>query len=1182
MPPASKPLPARPTAAEGFTSTGTSNMAPSPSASSSTSTSTTTTGGRVTRLRAKESMAPPPPPSASAQRTITASRSNASTPLPLPRLTPSRPPSRMAPGGGGGGTLSGAAGGRKTPAPPGTASGSGFLAKGREGLRKVSGKTKDKEKEKEKESASKSKVADTSSYSESLQAYLRIRPSPSDLESSGSASVRPYLEVQSETDVLMRAPTDSSRHHIPKPPHIFSFDKVFPPTTPQSGFFTTTTLPLVEKLLQGENGLLFAYGVSNSGKSYTIQGGSTSSATDRGVLPRAIDVVFNSIDGLESKANLKPQGLADVVLSVERDDAIPLNDPLAASEPRIEDTVKVDRNFSYAVFVSYAEVYNEKIFDLLDAVLPSTPSTPGTGRGRVTSNGLPRASNTFGFSGALNSSFNLAAMANGGGGVLKRHALALKNDPEGNGKYIAGLKDVRVRTREEALAVFRCGQSARQVFGTIANRESSRSHGIFTIKVVRIHNGAPNDPDSAQVSRLAIVDLAGSERTRNTQTTGDRLKEAGNINKSLMVLGQCLEVLRANQQKMATQTAPGVKKKFAVVPFRHSKLTEVFQNFFVGDGRAVIIVNVNPYDTGFDENSHVMRFSAIAREIQTTASNKVGFPLLKRQISTQFSAFKHAVSGPMKIKVTVPVIPKTDAKPSAVLPEKKLAMDRESQGFVMVEEELEVVEESEESEDEDDKDALVEYLFDQLKEMKTRLYESEMRNASVEVEVREEVAKEMQQAMQRMQQDFARQFSEQVAANELKTDRKIDIITKAMTPAVHRVAHYQPSPAGSSNVGERTEGDITMDGDESFESAIDASLMTFDDDSMVSAANTSDPFVVQPRHPAPSQSQKQDVPRLMVTSASFNPSSSRISKASIPDEELDVDAETESEVESEIEVEKSQLEDRSMTVTEEGTTRGDITLDSEVPDDDVEAVKPIAVVVSSDEESVIDTEEEEEEEELENSRVDAQTENEDEDEEVDEDEDEEEEEEEEDEEADEEEVDSDESAFTLSDSEDDASDGASESDESSPVRKASARRRTTGSPKKPATKLKPSQKTPKKSTPAPKGRTVATSAKSPFSANAKKGTSTPARARAHNGEGSEQGTPAGPLSERINRLQLSGSEDELEHEDDDDEDHLPVKPTPKKKRTLGKKIVTEDMMTAADLKSSVSGAEVRRMIRGAK
>lgn len=239
----------------------------------------------------------------------------------------------------------------------------------------------------------------------------------------------------------------------------------------------------------------------------------------------------------------------------------------------------------------------DQIFDLLDDVLPIHPS------GSKPSGSLKRSSSHAALPSAYGSSMNLAAMVNGGGGKLTRRALALKNDPEGNGKYIAGLSEIRVRTRQasqfrallgnvltrnqEALAVFRTGQRARQVFGTLANRESSRSHGIFTIKVVRIHNGAPEDPDSAQVSRLAIVDLAGSERTRNTQTTGDRLKEAGNINKSLMVLGQCLEVLRANQQKMAASTPAGSKKKLAMVPFRHSKLTEVFQNFFVGDGRAV-------------------------------------------------------------------------------------------------------------------------------------------------------------------------------------------------------------------------------------------------------------------------------------------------------------------------------------------------------------------------------------------------------------------------------------------------------------------------------------------------------------------------------------------------------------------------------------------------------------------
>lgn len=95
---------------------------------------------------------------------------------------------------------------------------------------------------------------------------------------------------------------DFSRpNQAPKPTQIYSFNKVFGPATPQDTFFETTTLPLVEQALQGESGLMFSYGVSNSGKTYTIQGGGDdkTGGADRGMIPRTIDVIFNSIDGLE-------------------------------------------------------------------------------------------------------------------------------------------------------------------------------------------------------------------------------------------------------------------------------------------------------------------------------------------------------------------------------------------------------------------------------------------------------------------------------------------------------------------------------------------------------------------------------------------------------------------------------------------------------------------------------------------------------------------------------------------------------------------------------------------------------------------------------------------------------------------------------------------------------------------
>jgi kinesin family protein 20 len=78
---------------------------------------------------------------------------------------------------------------------------------------------------------------------------------------------------------------------------LYTFSHIFRPETTQSDFFTKTTLPLVQDALHGQNGLLFTYGVTNSGKTYTVQGGNTRGSA--GIIPRTLDVIFNSIDGLQ-------------------------------------------------------------------------------------------------------------------------------------------------------------------------------------------------------------------------------------------------------------------------------------------------------------------------------------------------------------------------------------------------------------------------------------------------------------------------------------------------------------------------------------------------------------------------------------------------------------------------------------------------------------------------------------------------------------------------------------------------------------------------------------------------------------------------------------------------------------------------------------------------------------------
>jgi hypothetical protein len=248
----------------------------------------------------------------------------------------------------------------------------------------------------------------------------------------------------------------------------------------------------------------------------------------------------------------------------------------SSADVDIDSTVlTLDRNYEYSIWLSYAEVYNEKIYDLLASV---------TEAGKGNNNSAPRS----------------AAGTPAHPFLLTRQALSLKPCPSSDsdsdcpGKYISNLRTFRLTSASSAKALLKLGQLHRRVFGTLANTQSSRSHGLVFIKVLRMHRGERNDPSAIQVSRLTLVDLAGSERTKYTNTTGDRLREAGSINKSLMVLGQCMEVMRSNQKKVAVSLAGqgrgdtrDVKRGLAVVPFRHSKLTEVLMDYFVGDGRAV-------------------------------------------------------------------------------------------------------------------------------------------------------------------------------------------------------------------------------------------------------------------------------------------------------------------------------------------------------------------------------------------------------------------------------------------------------------------------------------------------------------------------------------------------------------------------------------------------------------------
>jgi hypothetical protein len=171
------------------------------------------------------------------------------------------------------------------------------------------------------------------------------------------------------------------------------------------------------------------------------------------------------------------------------------------------------------------------------------------------------------------------------------------------------------------------------------NTSSSRSHAIFQIELKTFLI----QTQTIYSSQLSIVDLAGSERSKGNQH-GERLAEAGSINRSLMVLGQCIEVLR-NQRRClpsrtsnattisTTSTASGntyiipSSSSYGIIPFRQNKLTELlFGNAILKrdrDTRAIMIVNLS-LTTSYEENVGVLRYASLAHEIEALPASELG------------------------------------------------------------------------------------------------------------------------------------------------------------------------------------------------------------------------------------------------------------------------------------------------------------------------------------------------------------------------------------------------------------------------------------------------------------------------------------------------------------------------------------------------------------------------------
>ncbi|XP_068195591.1 kinesin-like protein KIF15 [Antennarius striatus] len=174
------------------------------------------------------------------------------------------------------------------------------------------------------------------------------------------------------------------------------------------------------------------------------------------------------------------------------------------------------------------------------------------------------------------------------------------------GVFVEGAVEKFVNSAAEAYQVLSMGWRNRRVASTSMNRESSRSHAVFTMTLES--KESVNEVVNIRTSQLNLVDLAGSERQKDTHTEGSRLKEASNINRSLMCLGQVI---------MALVDVSNGKNRH--ICYRNSKLTFLLRDSLGGNAKTYIIANVHPGSKCFGETLSTLQFAQRAKLIKNKA-----------------------------------------------------------------------------------------------------------------------------------------------------------------------------------------------------------------------------------------------------------------------------------------------------------------------------------------------------------------------------------------------------------------------------------------------------------------------------------------------------------------------------------------------------------------------------------
>lgn len=276
-----------------------------------------------------------------------------------------------------------------------------------------------------------------------VRVYIRQRPFSEHELTINSTNI---IRHMTSTELIIKSGIQEKR---------YGFDQVFGEETSQKEIYNSVVAPLINCIISGYNCTVFAYGQTGTGKTYTMIGNHTINSVDStvGLIPRAAVHLFEELEQVNSK-------------------------------------------IEYTVRISFIEIYNEEVHDL------------------------------------LNNSINLKIF----------------EDPDSKGSVcIKGVKEATVLNLQEVYDWLNLGLVERQTASTNMNRHSSRSHSIFTISVLTRRLTVEGD-ELITIGKLYLVDLAGSENLARSGSTEIRAREAGNINKSLLTLGKVIKALSQKAQ----------------------------------------------------------------------------------------------------------------------------------------------------------------------------------------------------------------------------------------------------------------------------------------------------------------------------------------------------------------------------------------------------------------------------------------------------------------------------------------------------------------------------------------------------------------------------------------------------------------------------------------------------------